>query len=86
MTVLVYPPGQTGPPGPTGPPGGGTTYIFHQDTPATVWTITHNLGNYPSVTVIDSGGSEVLGSPNYVSGNQVVLTFSAAFSGTAYLN
>lgn len=86
MTVLVYPPGQTGPPGPTGPPGGGTTYIFHQDTPAATWTITHNLGTYPSVTVIDSGGSEVLGSPNYVSGNQVVLTFSAAFSGTAYLN
>ena len=48
--------------------------------------INHNLGKYPSITVIDSGGSEVIGEVEYVDTNNVTLTFSAAFSGKAFLN
>lgn len=40
--VAVSVPGPPGPPG-TGTGGGGFT--FQQDTPATVWTVTHNLGH-----------------------------------------
>lgn len=62
------------------------TYTHVQATPAAVWTITHNLGWYPNVTVIDSGGSVVEGEIAYLSNVQVRLTFSGAFSGTAYLS
>lgn len=71
--------------------GGGTggtpqTVIFVQNTPLSLWTINHGLGAFPSVTVVDSGGNSVVGSVHYVSDDQITIGFSAAFSGTAYLN
>src|SRR4051794_35319013 len=62
------------------------TYVFTQGSPSASWTITHNLGYYPAVTVVDSSGNEVEGSVQYLSINQVRVTFSAAFSGSAYLS
>lgn len=64
----------------------GASYIHTQNSPATVWTITHNLNSYPSVTVIDSAGTVVFGGVEYLTANQIRLTFSAAFSGRAVLN
>ena len=61
-------------------------YVHTQATAAATWEITHNLNKYPSVTVIDSAGSEVEGDIDYTSANVVTLTFSGAFSGKAYLN
>lgn len=74
-----------------GGPGGGSgtgdlNYKHPQLIPLAVWTITHNLGKQPSVTVVDSSGAVCEGQIDYPSINQVVITFSAAFSGTAYLN
>ncbi len=60
-------------------------YTFTQSTAATVWSITHNLNCYPSVTVVDSSGAQVVGEVRYMSKNAVVLTFTAAFTGRAYL-
>jgi hypothetical protein len=51
-----------------------------------LWTINHNLGRYPSITVVDSSGNVVVGFETYNSENQITLTFSAPFSGTVYLN
>ena len=65
---------------------GGDTYVHSQDTPLTTWSITHNLGKRPSVTVVDSGNTVVFGEVNYVDDNNVTVTFSAGFSGKAYLN
>jgi len=65
---------------------GTPTFIFNQANPATTWDITHNLGKFPSITVIDTGNTVVFGEYNYVSNNRVLLTFSAAFDGKAYLN
>ena len=62
------------------------TFIFDQGVAATTWDITHNLGKFPSITVIDTGNTVVTGEYNYVSNNRVILTFSAAFAGKAYLN
>ena len=62
------------------------TYIHEQETPASVWTIQHNLGRYPSVTVVDTAGTEMVGDVQYVNENSVILTFRGTFSGTAYLN
>ena len=60
------------------------TYI--KSTPDSVWEITHDLDKYPSVTVVDSAGSVVIGDITYTSKSALTVTFSAAFSGKAYLN
>lgn len=61
-------------------------YVFTQSTPATVWTINHDLQKYPAVSIVDSANDEVIGEVKYNSTSQVVITFSAAFSGKAFLN
>lgn len=62
------------------------TYFHEQGTAASTWVIKHNLGKYPSVTVMDSAKTIVYGDVTYDSLNQVTLTFSAEFSGYATLN
>lgn len=61
-------------------------YIHIQATASASWVIVHNLGKYPSVSIVDSAGSEVIGEVIYNSKNQLTVSFSAAFSGKAYLN
>jgi hypothetical protein len=63
-----------------------TAYVHTQTVAASVWTIIHNLGKYPSVSIVDSANDEVIGEVRYTNTNQVVVTFSAAFSGKAFLN
>jgi len=65
---------------------GAPTFVFSQNTPSTTWEITHNLGKFPSITVIDTGNTVVNGEYNYTSNIKVTLNFSAAFAGKAYLN
>ena len=62
------------------------TFLFSQLTPAKTWTIAHNLGKYPSISVVDSGGNVVYGEYKYIDLNNVTATFSGLFSGSAYLN
>lgn len=57
-----------------------------QQVPLAVWILQHNLGKYPSVTTVDSSGEEVIGSVRHDDVNQVTITFSAAFSGSAFFN
>lgn len=64
---------------------GSNRHIHTQGSAATTWTVTHTLGGHPSVTVVDSTGTAVIGGVQYDSETQVTLTFSAAFSGSAYL-
>ena len=61
-------------------------YVYTQGVAATTWNITHGLSFIPNITVIDSGGTVIEGSYNYPDENTVVLTFSNAFSGKAYLS
>lgn len=77
--------------GPQGPPGedgvdGDLHHTHTQGVPATVWTVTHGLGKYPAVTIVDSSGRVVIGGVTYLSLDEVRLTFSAGFSGKAYFN
>ncbi|GEM_PF-2155521 len=79
--------GAPGAQGPQGEPGlSGANYVHNQMVPAADWTITHNLARFPSVTVIDSAGSTVVGDVEYLSNNAVAVHFTAAFGGSAYLN
>lgn len=84
--VVVHRPGPQGPAGEQGEPGIDAHYTHAQGVAATVWNVAHNLGKYPAVSVIDSGGSEVIGSVDHDSVNALTLTFSAAFSGIAVCN
>lgn len=61
-------------------------YIFTQGTPSSSWTITHMLGKYPSVTIIDSADRVVIGEIQYIDSNTLIVSFAAGFSGKAYLN
>lgn len=79
-------PGPAGPAGPQGLSGSGLNYVHTQATPASVWSITHTLGKLPAVVVIDSANEVCEGDIAYPSATQVVITFSAAFSGRAILN
>jgi hypothetical protein len=65
---------------------GAPTFIFNQNTVATTWNIQHNLGKFPSITVIDTGDTVVAGEYIYIDNNNVQLNFSAGFAGKAYLN
>lgn len=62
------------------------TYTHTQSSPSSTWTITHNMNKYPSVTIVDSAGTTVDGSVDYISLNAVTINFCGAFSGKAYFN
>lgn len=55
-------------------------------TSQTTVTVTHNLGKRPAVTIIDSANDECEGDVVHTSINQLVVTFSASFSGTVICN
>jgi hypothetical protein len=97
--ALQGPPGALGPQGPAGPQGaqgqqgpqgpagsGDLSYTHNQGVASDTWVIDHPLGKHPSVTVTDSAGSECEGEVLHLSTSQVIVSFSAAFSGRAFLN
>lgn len=62
------------------------SYVHTQVASASTWTITHNLERWPSVTVVDSGGTVIIPDVHYTSANQLEVSFGGATSGKAYLN
>lgn len=62
------------------------TFVYNQVTSSDVWEIEHNLDKYPSVMVVDSGETVVIGEIVYIDKNNIRITFTSAFSGKAYLN
>jgi hypothetical protein len=49
-------------------------------------TITHNLNKFPSVTVVDSGGSHIVGDVQHINENSFTITFTASFQAKVYAN
>lgn len=66
--------------------GSDLTYLWDQVTPAITWTINHNMGKHPSVSVFDISGDEVEANVNYVDLDNITITFNEAFAGKATLN
>lgn len=62
------------------------SYTHTEAVASSSWDISHSLGYFPNVTVIDSSEREVIGDIQYVDSNNIVITFSAAFTGKAYLS
>ena len=61
------------------------TYKHDQAVPAAVWNVTHDIGLFPSVDVIDSANTVVYADVQHVSVNQLTITFQAPTTGTAFL-
>ncbi len=57
-----------------------------QDYSATTWTITHNLGKYPAVTVVDDNGNIMYGDVTYTNQNSISIVFTSEVNGKVYLN
>ena len=73
-------------PGPQGTFSASNIFYTHtQNSPSATWTINHNLGGNPTAVVLDSAGTQCEGTFSYPSVNQMVITFTAAFSGVAYV-
>jgi hypothetical protein len=60
-------------------------YVHTQASPSSTWNVTHGLGGRPSVTVVDSAGTVVIGEVRYNSDTSVTVLFTSPFSGYAYL-
>lgn len=61
-------------------------FVFDKQTPAAVWVVVHNMGKFPSVSIVDTANDQVEGEVRYNSNNQLTITFTAAVAGKAYLN
>jgi hypothetical protein len=73
-------------PGPQGPSASAQVFYVHtQAVASATWTINHNLNGNPTAVVLDSAGTQCEGTFSYPSVNQLVITFSSAFTGTAYV-
>lgn len=71
--------------------GGGTpvtdaNYVHTQSSPSVTWTVVHNLGKFPTIAVVDTGGSVVIPDVHYVNVNTITVTFGSATSGQVFCN
>lgn len=61
-------------------------YVYDQIISSKIWVVNHTLNKFPSVSVVDSGGSLVMGDITYINTSQLKISFNYEFSGKAYLN
>lgn len=61
----------------------GTYLDYPQPSPLATWSITHNLGEYPNVTVVDQLGEEMFADITHVDENEVQIDFSVPVAGRA---
>lgn len=66
---------------------GADAYFKHEQAIASAeWIINHNLQKFPSITVVDSANSVILGKIEYIDKNTAKVIFNYPFTGYAYLN
>lgn len=65
--------------------GSPRTFDHLQISPARVWTINHNLGLRPAVSIVDSGGAEIEADVRHTNPNQLVIRFAIPVAGMARL-
>jgi len=62
------------------------TYIHDQAVASNVWVVEHNMGKFPSVTVVDSAGTQFMVQVEYNSKNKLTIYINGSTTGKAYLN
>jgi hypothetical protein len=64
-----------------------TTFTHTQSSASASWTVTHNLGYRPGgVAIVDSSENVVFGDIVHSSNNELVLNFTSATAGKAYIS
>jgi hypothetical protein len=63
-----------------------THFVHTQSAASSTWTIAHNMGRYPSVTIVDAQGNVIQAEIAYLTTTSVRITFSEPVAGSAYLN
>jgi hypothetical protein len=71
---------------PAGGGGGDLHYVHTQGVASATWTVSHGLGKYPSVTVLDSLGDQLEAEVDYTSTTALTIHFAGPTSGSAILN
>lgn len=68
--------------------GGGAdkAYTHEQNSGATIWSVAHNLGKHPSVTVVDVNDIQGYGIVTHTNANNLTITFPGSTTGKAYCN
>jgi hypothetical protein len=61
-------------------------FTYRQPTPATTWTINHSLGFIPNVFILDDDGVEIIGVVDTATTSTLVISFTDAVKGYAYLS
>lgn len=61
-------------------------YVHEQNIAEKTWRVTHNLNKYPTVTVIDSAGNEVICNIEHIDTNNCIISMNAPFKGKAIFN
>ena len=65
---------------------GDKNYVFTQASPSATWVVQHDMDKFPSVAVVNTNNVLMYGDTTYVDKNNLIINFSAGFSGKAYLN
>ena len=72
---------------------GDKNLLHTQSSSSTTWTVNHNMGKYPSVSIVECNptanevdGDLVIGEVTYNSINQLTIKFASAIRGVAYIN
>jgi len=71
-----------------GPQGasGGDIFEHNQSSPLQDWTINHNLGRYPELTIIGADGNQIITDVEHVSINTAIVHFATPITGKAVCN
>lgn len=81
----VGPEGPVGPVGPEGPAGVSSGFYRHsQASPSAQWLIMHDLNYPPSITVVDSAGTEMFGDTTYIDDFNIQIDFAYPVAGFAF--
>lgn len=84
VVVTVGTQGPAGAKGDDGAPG--SAYTHTQSVAASSWTVTHNLGYRPAVSVLTDGGQVRLAEVTHLSVNQCRVDFAAASTGSVVVS
>jgi hypothetical protein len=60
-------------------------YVHTQSSANSQWNITHNLGFFPNVTILDNANRIIEADVQYLNTNSVRIVMNVALSGVAYL-
>lgn len=63
-----------------------TVYVHEQGISSDTWVINHNLNKYPSITLVDTAGTQFQGRIEYIDENSCIVYMNGATKGKAYLN